>query len=255
MRRRLEGRTVAVTRDGDGDDPLVAALAREGARTALWPTLAFEPPENPHPLRDALSDPGGWDWIVFTSARTVDPVADQLDGLDGVGAGLAAVGAATASAVEARGGRVRVVGDGGGAQLAGALAREATLSDARILFPAASRASDQLSDALEAAGARVERVEAYRTVLHPPDGDRIRSDLEGGVDAVTFASPSAVDALDQALEGSLAASLGTRPAVAIGPTTASALEERGVLRVVVAAETSLDGLVEAVIHVLEDSGG
>lgn len=251
MTGRLSGRVVAVTRDGDPDDPLVARIGAAGGRVVVWPTLAFDAPEDPGPLDEALADPGRWDWIVFTSARAVEAVAERGMDLAGLKARVATVGRATEAAVRERGGRVAVVGDAGGEALAGAMAA-ADLDGARILFPAASRASDRLSDGLGPTGARVVRVEAYRTVLTPPDGARVRADLATGVDAVTFASPSAVTALDRALDGSLGSTLGTRPAVTIGPTTAAAVREAGVTRVEVAPETSLSGLVQAVIHALEE---
>lgn len=251
----LAGRTVAVTRDGDPDDRLVALLEEAGARTVVWPTLAFAPPDDPTALLDALAEPDRWDWLVFTSARAVEPVATHLGDLADLRARIAAVGDATAAAVRHQGGVVSVIGGGGGRALARALASEADLSGAHVLFPAASRASDDLVDALENAGAVVARVDAYRTVLRPPEGVAVRRDLEAGVDAVTFVSPSAATALDHALDGSLGRTLGTRATVAIGATTAAAVRELGVRRVAVADRPSLESLVEAVIHLLEEPEG
>ena len=89
------------------------------------------------------------------------------------------------------------------------------------------------------------RVEAYRTLICPPDPELVRRDLGGGVDVVVFTSPSAVEGLDGALEGALAGRLGRCSVVAAGHTTAAALAERKVERVVVAARPLADGLVDA----------
>jgi len=73
-------------------------------------------------------------------------------------------------------------------------------------------------------------VEAYRTVAETGlDVEDCRSWIaRQAVGAVTFASPSAVAELESALgKDDFARLLHTAPAVAIGPTTARALTERG----------------------------
>jgi uroporphyrinogen-III synthase len=256
----LSGRTVVVTRDGDPDDPLVTALRDRGATVLVWPTLAFEPPLDPTPLEAALRSPDTWDWIVFTSARAVAAVAARYP--PHATTRVAAVGDATARALAAAGWRVDIVGRGPGAvALAATLSAAADLAGARVLFPTASRAADALTSALAEAGAHVHRVEAYRTVAHGPDPGLVRRDLTAGVDALTFASPSAVEALAASLDAlpgrntagptaGLAGALAGCAVAAIGPTTAEALTRRGVADVTVADTASLEGLVQAVQHVL-----
>ena len=73
-------------------------------------------------------------------------------------------------------------------------------------------------------------MEAYRTVSASSlDLEECRTWIaREGVGAVTFASPSAVAELESALgQEDFARLLGNAPAVAIGPTTARALTERG----------------------------
>jgi uroporphyrinogen-III synthase len=277
-RRPLAGRSVAVTRDGDADDSLVAALADLGAQVRMWPTLAFRPPTDAAPLRAALAtafdpDPADpWHWIVFTSPRAVDAVTAQAEsgsfpsgrflapggGTPGVDAlrtapRIAAVGRATAAALEAAGWPVDVIGDGAGADaLVQTLAASAPLRNARVLFPAGSLARDVLSDGLEAHGARVVRVEAYRTVAEGPDAARVAADLEAGVDGLTFASPSAVTAVADCLATLGSSALCELPCAAIGPTTAAALRRRGARHVTVAARTDLESLARATADALAD---
>ena len=247
---RLAGRVVVVTRNGDPNDPLVVGLRAQEAEVRLWPTLAFRASDDPAALTDALRRLDRFDWIVFTSARSVDVViAEHPEPPGPNGPAVAAVGAATAGRLREWGWSASVVGRGGAESLVEAVADARDLTGASVLFPAASRARDTLSSGLAARGARVERVEAYQTVLSPPDADAVRADLEGGVDAVTFASPSAVRALESSV-GELRGALQTRPAVAIGPTTERALRERGVERVVRARDTSIQGLIQAVVHAL-----
>jgi uroporphyrinogen-III synthase len=277
-RRPLAGRSVAVTRDGDPDDPLAAALAGLGAHVRMWPTLAFRPPTDAAPLRAALAtafDPEAadpWHWIVFTSPRAVDAVAVEVEsgsfppgGFFAPGGGtpggdaprtaarIAAVGRATARALEAAGWRVDVIGDGAGADaLVQTLAASAPLRDAHVLFPAGSLARDVLSDGLEAHGARVVRVEAYRTVADGPDPARVAADLETGVEGLTFASPSAVAGVADCLSTLDSSALRDLPCAAIGPTTAAALRRRGARHVTVAAHTDLESLARAAADALAD---
>jgi uroporphyrinogen-III synthase len=263
-RRPLAGRAVVVTRDGDPHDPLAAALAELGARVCAWPTLAFEPPADPTPLRAALAaafdpDPADpWHWIVFTSPRAVDAVVAQVEVKPPAPRvdrpRIAAVGAATARALDAAGWHVDLVGEGAGAEaLARTMAASGPLADARILFPASSLAREALNDGLEALGARVVRVEAYRTVADGPDAARVGADLEAGLDALTFASPSAVAAVADCLAALGSSALRELPCAAIGPTTAAALRHRGARHVTVAARTDLESLARATVHALGGS--
>ena len=101
-------------------------------------------------------------------------------------------------------------------------------AECRILFPASDRAASTLVHGLAALGAEVVRVEAYRTTVAALD---LRSCLtaaaRGEVDVLTFASPSSVDALADALAPTAFSVLLASAAVAaIGPTTAAALARR-----------------------------
>jgi uroporphyrinogen-III synthase len=246
--RRLAGRIVATTRDGRPDDTLVLALRAEGADVRVWPTLRIEEPEDAAPLEAAVAAVGRFDWITFTSARAVEAMSARA-GAPGARPRVAAVGHATAEALTQRGWRVDLVGPGGGAAgLVDALAAAGVGRGARILFPAGSLARDVLQEGLGSLGAEVVRVVAYRTVPTPPDAALVRGDVATGAYLVTFASPSAVQALDQALGGHHAAVLAPCTVVAIGPTTAEAVRAAGRTRVRVAGASSVEALLEACIE-------
>ncbi|MYC98137.1 MAG: uroporphyrinogen-III synthase, partial [Gammaproteobacteria bacterium] len=168
---------------------------------------------------------------------------------------VAVVGPATARAAAEAGWAVAVEGRGPGARgLAGQVAATFPLVGARVLFPAASGAAPTVEEEFTALGARVTRVEAYRTVATPPPAARVRADLAAGLDAVTFASPSAVEAVDRALGGEMAGGLAGLAVVCIGPTTAAALARRGVGNVRVAATATLEGMVEALVDSFGNPG-
>lgn len=247
---RLDARVVATTRAGDPEDSLVRLLEEEGAKVLVWPTLTLDGPADPGPLRRAARALDDYDWVVFTSARAV-PALAALSSLPGDGTRVAAVGEATASAVERAGWRVDLTGGGEGAQtLVEAMAASATLEGSRVLFPAGSLARVVVEEELGALGARVDRVEAYRTRQTPPDANGVRADLRRGVDVVTFASPSAVHSLAEALDGDLRGALQGVPVAAIGRTTADALVELGIADVETSTGGGMAGLVEACVSAL-----
>lgn len=287
----LAGVRVVTTRGASHEDRLRALLEAEGADVLSWPTSEYPPPRDPRPLKAALARLDRFDWVVFTSARAVAATGEGRAAPAAAGSPAAApgrapaprvavVGPATARAAAGAGWTVAVEGRGPGARgLADQVAATFPLAGACVLFPAASGAAPTLEDEFTALGARVTRVEAYRTVVTPPPAEHVRADLAAGVDVVAFASPSAVEAVDRALGGEVAAPTGdgatgdartgdaptadgTRAlaralagiaVVCIGPTTAEALARRGISDVRVAATATLEAMVEAAVAALGGS--
>jgi uroporphyrinogen-III synthase len=248
---RLSGRVVATTRDGDPADPLTAALRAESAEVRVWPTISFEKTENPLLLSLALSRLREFDWVAFTSARAVEAVG-RIAAWPSGGPRVAAVGEGTASSLRKREWPVDVAGEGDGALgLARAMSQAHSLTGARVLFLAGSLASRVLEAELAARGATVQRVEAYRTRIAPPPREAVRGDLDRGVHAVVFTSPSAVRGLAEVLTHDLAGALAPCAIVAGGPTTATALGEVGVVATAVAATPDAEGLVSACVEGIE----
>jgi uroporphyrinogen-III synthase len=169
------------------------------------------------------------------------------------GVKAAAVGRATAAALEQHGWPVDLVAaEPSAAGLVAAFAAAGAARGARILYPASSRALPTLAAGLTQLGAEVTTVEAYRTVSGAAlDVADCRSWIaRRDVGAVTFASPSAVVELESALgKEDFARLLGSAPAVAIGPTTARALTERGYPSTL-AESATLRALARASLHAL-----
>ncbi|MFQ5948081.1 MAG: uroporphyrinogen-III synthase [Acidimicrobiia bacterium] len=197
---------VGVTTPPDRTARLAGELSAVGLRPVPLPCVRIEPaPESE--LATARAAAEAADLLVLTSARAVELVWP-----DGTfpNTPVAAVGRATAAAVEACGGRVYTVGDAGAAELA---ARIAARADGKtVAYPRADGADPAALAALQAAGRLLTQV-VYRAVPIAPDPDP--------VDAVTFTSPSAV-------QGWVASrSLFDQDVAVIGATTAAALERHG----------------------------
>ncbi|CAA9558039.1 MAG: Porphobilinogen deaminase [uncultured Thermomicrobiales bacterium] len=251
--RPLAGVGVLVTRARLQAAPLARALAERGAEPVLLPTIRIKGPADPAPLDAALHQmrAGGFDWVVFSSANGVDQVLERLgDHATGTlaGCGIAAVGEATAAVLRGVGIGVDLVPDESVAEgLVAALAAHG-VSGQRVLYPKADRARDALPEGLRALGADVVAVDAYRTVPEPDvDPAVVARVARGGVDAVTFASPSSVRNL-QALLGDRFGSLERAAVVCVGSVTAGVAREMGLPVAVVAADASVAGLVDAVVR-------
>ncbi|NNF12209.1 MAG: uroporphyrinogen-III synthase [Gemmatimonadetes bacterium] len=267
MSGALTGWTVVVTRAEPPGGPLGDAFAAEGARVLHLPTVTIGPPSDATPLRRGLERLESFDWLVLTSPRAATAAAEHLDegrpilGLTVTppaagearlradrlvpdGLAVAVVGGATADRARALGLPVDVVGSGEGSE---ALARDLVARGigpgSQVFFPASSRAGPELVAILEASGAKVERVVAYETRTRTLDVRRYPEVQEA--DVVTFTSPSAVEGWVSSWNDAGVDLWPDRARfVAIGATTAAALEERG-LQAVVAAESSLEGIVQA----------
>jgi uroporphyrinogen-III synthase/uroporphyrinogen III methyltransferase/synthase len=247
---RLARRRVAVTRASQGEDALAERLRELGAEVLEFPAIATAPPESWDDLDAALRDLGRFDWIAFASGAAVEATARRLAELGlpppPPGVRLAAVGPATAERL-ARALRPAdlVPAEARGAALAEALAPH--VRGRRVLVPRAAEGRPELLEGLRAAGAEVRAPSAYRTVAASPESLRPLADLleRGAVDAVAFASPSAVRSVVAALGGR--AGLLARAAVAvIGPTTAEAVRAAGLRVDVQPSESSAGALAEAI---------
>ena len=248
----LHGRCVVVTRGETADGPLGTRLAARGAFPRYWPVVQTQPPADPGPLDAALAGLAEYDWIVFSSPRAVAVVVERAGKLP-EGVRVAAVGESTAASLMAEGWPVDLVPKVfGGEGLVGAFSEIDLAHGAAVLLPASAIARATIPDGLRRLGARVDCVVAYETVAASLDSKVCIADIESGcLDAVTFASPSAVSGLYEVLGRDLfGAILGRLPAVAIGDTTAEALEHLGTTPAAVARPSTLDGLVDAVVTVL-----
>jgi uroporphyrinogen-III synthase len=220
---------VVVTRAEERDGPLSQELRSLGLAVLVWAAVRILP-TNTTRLEEELRRIEEFDWIVLTSRHGVAAVTARL-AAPPPQVRVAAVGRSTAAVLERHGWRVDLrAAEPGAAGLLAAFTAAGLARGARILHPASSRALPTLAAGLTQLGAKVTTVEAYRTVSGTAlDVEDCRSWIaREGVGAVTFASPSAVIELESALgQEAFARLLGAAPAVAIGPTTARALTDRG----------------------------
>lgn len=201
---------VVVTRAEAQADPLVARLEALGHDVVRCPLIRIEP------VGDDPIDPSAFDWVVVTSPNGAHELARRLTAKP---RRLAAIGPATAEALQAHGLEVDLVPS---VHTQDGLLAE--LPPGRLLLAAAEGARRLLVDER---GAKL--LPLYRTIeLHPPAP-------EG--DVALLASASAARAF---------AATGSRiPVVAIGPQTAAEAREHGLEVAAVADTQDADGLLDA----------
>jgi len=240
-----------VTRTREQAAGLVDRLHALGATVVVVPLISTVPIAHPEEIRSVLSEilaAPAPRWAAFTSATAVRLVvgAAGTEALSGLL--VAAVGPATAAALETSGrGPDVIAAEHDASGLAGAmLARGA--ARATVWFPAAEGARDTLVEALEGAGASVTVQRIYRSVMPDQAPQRLRAALSAGVDAITLTSGSTARHLASACGGS-ALPEGVL-VVCIGEQTAREAAAAGLPVHAVAKESSAEGLVEALVGCL-----
>ncbi len=216
----LTGKRVLVAREPERAIELVEAIADAGGEARCRSAIRAVRLPAADGARERLAALPAEAWVLFASQAAVEVLADATSE-GGLAAAIGdrrvgAVGPATARALAACGVTVDVLAEPAtGAGLAAAVvvrAREPGVA----LLPAAQGGRPELQDTLAAAGWQAERMELYVSEPAPvPTADELDAD------ALVLASPSGVAAL---LQGPLPASCRL---VAIGPTTARAIEEAG----------------------------
>jgi uroporphyrinogen III methyltransferase / synthase len=246
-------RPVVVTRAEGSDGPLSRELRGLGLRVLWWPAVSVTRADSAA-LETALAEVHAFGWIVFASRHAVAAVLERLPQAP-AGVRIAAVGKATAQVLRQRGWPVDLTPEeASAAALIAAFAARWSPGDAgvRMLYPASSRALPTLATGLRQLGASVTQVEAYRTETGSLDVEECRAWIgRGGIGAVTFASPSAVSELAQALgESDFQRLLAESAAVVIGRTTAAELHAHG-HEAVVAESATLHGLAVTTLRLLQ----
>ena len=251
----LFGKKVLVTRAREQASDLSERLRVLGAIPVEFPTIGILPPESWADADHCIQELIRYDWIIFTSVNGVRFFVDRLlalgrDVRDLKGPQVCAIGPKTAEALEALKIRVKFVPQEYRAEAIFEGLKKEKLRDKSILIPRAKVARDILPEELRKAGAVVDVVEVYRTVLPKENVAEVRELLKKKeVSAITFTSSSTVGnfvemlGLEEARE--LTAGI---PVASIGPITAEKAKALGIETAVMPAEYTIPALVQALVE-------
>lgn len=281
---------VAVTRPladdiaGEGEDRFMRLLRHAGFVPLPYRLLRVAPPLDSDPLRRAAVELADFAarslhthsrstvsvWLVLTSRTALAPLLEALEA-QGTGPGalrkagvkVAAVGPATARALESAGLPANVVPDRfAGEDLLEALGR-AIVQDARgpddgpvrVILPRAEQAREVLPRGLREMGVAVEVAPAYRIVADAGEARRLAAAVMAGeLDVITFTSGSAVRAFAAAwrtevhgvgVGGRRLWPEGVQTAV-IGRVTGQAVQNEGFEVDIQPSEATLEALARAI---------
>lgn len=252
MTSPLTGKRILVTRPRAQSADLCDRLAALGAEPIVFPTIEIAPLENATQLDHALNQLSDYHWIIFTSVNGVAAFWGRLTAMAKDSGALAemrvaAIGPATAQALERHGIQPRFIPD---EYIAEAIVEGlGDVRGERILLPRADIAREALAAELERLGARVDEIAAYRTLPAAPD-PRGWAELQRGVDAITFTSSSTARNFVALAGRETSAAI----IACIGPITAATARDLGLTVNVVATEYTIPGLVQALVSCFERGG-
>ncbi len=232
VRLRTRAR-VLVTRPADAAAATIAALEAAGMDGIAVPTIETRPDPDGGALGTALAEAAATGaWLVATSPTGVRVALDALDraGVDPAVLGWGVVAEGSAAALRARGIEPFLPARPIGA----ALASELPIADGdRVVLVRGDLADRGVADGLTRRGASVVDLVGYRTIEGPaPSRAALEDALEAPIDALAFASGSAVRGLLALAPEAAGSRLRALPAICIGPSTASVARSLGFALVV-----------------------
>jgi len=247
---------------------LSTQLRQLGAQVLEIPFIEVRPPRSFRPLDTALKNLPTYDWLILTSVNGVDAMWKRMQKLGtdnrqlrtenwelrtGSPLHIAAIGPATQKAIEQRGIQVDIVPKEYVAESV-VRALKNKVQGKRVLLVRAKVARDVIPNELRRAGAHVDVVEAYETVVPQSSRTRLRAALSNPrrrPHLVTFTSSSTVrnfvDLIGSRTAKSRARLLGGILMSSIGPVTSSTLRDLGLPVDIAAKEFTIPGLIAAIV--------
>jgi uroporphyrinogen-III synthase len=254
----LAGTRILVGRARHQASSLSASLRSLGAAVIEIPFIEIRKPQSYQPLDDALKNIGNYDWLILTSANGVEAMWERVRKLRIARRNLkhlqiAAIGPATQKAIVKRGLKVKMVPEEYVAESVVKGLRD-KVNGKRVVLIRAKVARDVIPEELRAAGAEVDVVEAYETVVPEKSRARLRALMKNAArrpHVVTFTSSSTAKNFAELL-GNKAGALSVRllknvQFASIGPVTSATLRELQLPVAIEAREFTMGGLIRAIV--------
>ena len=256
----LSGLRVLVGRARHQAGALSAGLRELGAEVLEVPFIEIRKPRSFRPLDAALKNLPKYHWLILTSVNGVEAMWERIAKLRLSKKQLqhlriAAIGPATMKAIQQKNVNVDIVPE---QYVAESVVRKLRrrVKGKRVLLVRAKVARDIIPCELRAAGAQVDVVEAYETIMPKSSRARLRATLENPQlrpDFITLTSSSTVRNF-MTLMGTDGRGRPRHPnplngvrLASIGPVTSSTLREFNLRVDIEANEYTIPGLIQAVI--------
>ena len=250
----LENKTVLITRGWEQAAGFIAELERRGGKAVLLPMINIHDPRSWEECDRALQEIRNYNGLIFTSTNGVEKFFQRCE-LKSVGTAtlrqceVYAVGVKTKEAVEERGLRVKAIPEEYSSAGLAEYFRSMDLQGKRFLYPRGDLGKADLIKSLLRQGATVDPVVVYVTSGPEEIGAGLvyRKLVEGDIDVITFASPSAATNFVKLFPPEKMALMHKRTRIAvIGPTTLECMESLRMKVDIVAKQATIDGLLDAI---------
>ncbi len=190
----LKNKRVLVPRGKKEAGTFSELVQRWGGEPVEIPLLAFKPAEMTSEIENAIHHLPTYEWVIFTSNRTVETFLSYPGVSHSDFNKIAAIGEKTAQVLTEKGLTVDFFP---GEYVAEAFATEFTPmigTGTKVLIPKGNLARHVISDRLKEKGAVVEEIIAYETYF-PPESKAILTKklIEHELDIIPFTSSSTVD--------------------------------------------------------------
>jgi uroporphyrinogen-III synthase len=255
----LAGTRILVGRARHQAGSLSASLRGLGASVVEVPFIEIRKPQSYQPLDDALKNIKSYDWLILTSTNGVEAMWERVRRLRITRRTLkhlqiAAIGPATKKAIVKHGLKVKMVPEEYIAESVVKGLRD-KVNGKRVVLIRAKVARDVIPEELRAAGAEVDVVEAYETLVPEKSRKRLLALIKNRArrpHIVTFTSSSTAknfaELLGNVKAGALSADLLKHVQFAsIGPVTSATLRELQMPVAIEAREFTMGGLIRAIV--------
>jgi uroporphyrinogen-III synthase len=255
----LNGTRILVGRARHQSSSLSYGLRSLGASVVEIPFIEIHQPQSYQPLDNALKNIKSYDWLILTSANGVEAMWQRLRTLRIARRRLkrlqiAAIGPATKKAIVKHGLKVKMVPEEYVAESVVKGLRD-KVKGKRIVLIRARVARDVIPEELRAAGAEVDVVEAYETVVPEKSRARLQALMKNAArrpHIVTFTSSSTAKNFAELL-GPVKPKSGGGDLIksvqfaSIGPVTSATLRELQMPVAIEAREFTMGGLIRAIV--------
>jgi len=243
MKTVLEGKRILLTRPKNQYSEWAGKLTFLGALPVSLPLIEIIPVSQSDTINNTLLNLNKYAWIIFTSENAaryfINILRDNKKKV--IGSKIAAIGSKTAAFLEQNGFEVDFIP---GIYTAVELAESIpNIAERSVLLPRTDIADDELFSLLSRRGAIVDEVIVYTTRKITKVKEELQQLINEGLDVVTFASPSVVEAFCEMVIDRKNVKI-----ACIGPVTAAKVKEYGLLPDIIAGTFTADGLTQAIIE-------
>ena len=252
-KRPLIGTRILVGRARHQAGALSTHLRVLGASIIEIPFIEIRKPSSFAPLDAALKELKKYDWLILTSVNGVEALWQRMRRLRISRSRLkhlqiAAIGPATKRAIVKHKLKVKMMPEEYVAESVVKGLRD-KVNGKRVLLVRAKVARDVIPEELRAAGATVDVIEAYETVVPEKSRARLRALMKSArrPHVVTFTSSSTARNFAELAGPELASAFDDLQFASIGPVTSATLRELNFPVAIEAKEFTMGGLIRAIV--------